>query len=119
MDFDGLAGMKCTNQNFDEYYDNIIEKLGGIDAVRHCCPITKKTAIEKLRTDRHLNNTPMSIWDWAAGWPGSDPKSQSKHDFQPGPSPLRTLLAKHGVTCYACSQGVCLLKRIAVHIAEE
>lgn len=118
MDLAQLAGMRCTNQNFDEYYDAVIERLGGLDAVRRCCPIDKETITEKLRTDRNLNNTPISIWDWAAGFHGN-PHSQSKRDFQPGPSALRTLLAKHGVTGYACSQGVCLLKRIAVRIAEE
>lgn len=119
MDFTQFAGMRCTNQNFDEFYDAIIEKLGGLDALRNCCPIDRETAIEKLKTDRNLNNVPISIWDAAAGFPGCNPQSQLKHDFLPGPSPLRHVLASHGVTCYAGSEGVCLLKRIAVRMAEE
>lgn len=119
MDLAQLAGMGCTNQNFDEYYDTIIKKLGGLDAVRRCCPIDRKTAAEKLGDDPNLNNVPISVWDAAAGFPGSIPRSMSKHDFQPGPSVLRCVLAAHGVTGYACPEGVCLLKRIAVRIAEE
>lgn len=117
MDFEQLVGKKELDTPHDEFYDDIIEKLGGLDAVKNCVPFDKETLKERLAEDENLNNTPMRPWDLASGF--YNPNAQGYKHVRPVPCELRTLLGNIGVTSYANSQGVCLLKRIAVHIATE
>lgn len=110
-DFEELVGKKEIETDHNEFYDDIIEKLGGLNAVKSCVPFSLAKLKEAYETDKHFNNTRMKEWDTASGFIA--PNAQGYSHVKPIPSELRYKLAAAGVTCYANSQGVCLLKRIA------
>ena len=58
---------------FRERYTRYIDYLGGLDAVKPYIPFELNYLISKYRKDRLFNNTPISVWDNAAGFiaPGS------------------------------------------------
>lgn len=94
-----------------EIYGRIIDKLGGVDAVWKCVPFTLEQVQQALKTDEHLNNLPIREWDMASGWISYI--AQGREYFAPRHSRLRTMLQDVGITCYSCSQGVCILKECA------
>lgn len=48
-------------------YDEIIEKAGGVAALRHSLPVMIETIQNALQQgDEHLNSIPLSYWDHAA-----------------------------------------------------
>lgn len=95
-----------------EIYGRMIDKLGGADAVWKCVPFTLEEIQEAIKTDKNLNNLPMSAWDAAGGWFPYIARG-GHQDFRAIWSPLRGLLLGNGITCFSPSECVCLLKECA------
>lgn len=53
---DAKTGEKLSHS---EMYGRVIEYLGGLDVVARYIPLPMETIREKLKSDPHLNNTPM------------------------------------------------------------
>lgn len=115
MDFDTFVGETCRHDNFNKYFDTLIDAIGGIKNAATYCPIEDISYLTGCyKEDPRLNNIPLKVWQTAAGF---DPRDcQGKNPAARG-SRLRSRLYMLGITGYPCSQGVCLLKRIAERIA--
>ncbi len=107
---------KYSSKNFEEYYKNVVTTLG-LENIRPIIPFSKEELVEAyaINTSFNTNNTPIRKWDKAAGF-YENPKSGIITVFGSG---LIDLLRKEGVSSYAPSQLVCILKEAAKMIVEE
>lgn len=110
VDIDAKTGEKLTHS---EIYGRAIELLGGLDEVARFIPFPMETIREKLKSDPHLNNTPMGTWDAASGFVcrGGNCK------FIGGG--IWTLYRKYGIDGASNSEGVCILKEAARRLVER
>ena len=100
---------------WDEYMSCIIEKLG-LENIKPYIPFDLDYLKEKLKTDIHLNNTKMYMWDRAAGF-DFHPNGHYNPDMTPQQAwrgwGIAHLYRQNGITTYSCSDGVCILKTAA------
>ena len=64
-DIDIKTGMRMTHSDI---YGRAIDLLGGLDVVAPYIPFPLDDIRKALKTDPHLNNTPIRQWDLAAGF---------------------------------------------------
>ena len=96
-----------------ERFTRYIDYLGGLDAVKPYIPFELDYLILKYREDPLLNNTPILIWDNAAGF------YCSKLDAIPTYGGLWNLYRRHGINTASCATGVCILKEAAAILCER
>ena len=115
-DIDIKTGEKLEHS---EIYGRAIDLLGGLDMVAQYIPFSVETIREALKTDPHLNNTPMRLWDLAAGFQcGVFGNAYRRHyECRPTGGGLWYLYRAHGVTGVSCAEGVCILKEAARRLA--
>ena len=113
--FNNVLQINWSDMAHEDYYRKIIEHLG-VDEVRTCIPFDLKTLIEAYKEDERLNNLSIKKWDFAAGF---IPHKQDAADVLHIGSKLTKLYNKIGVTCYSCSDGVCILKQAAKDMVQE
>ncbi len=106
---DAKTGKKLSHS---EMYGKVIEYLGGLDVVARFIPFPMETIREKLKSDPHLNNTPMKAWDAASGFVCDGIDCRPSGGLWP-------LYRKHGITCASNSEGVCILKEAARRLVER
>lgn len=98
---------------FRELNIRYINHLGGLDAVKPYIPFELDYLIPKYKNDRLFNNTPISVWDNAAGF------YCSKLDTIPTYGGLWNLYRRHGINTESCATGVCILKEAAAILCER
>lgn len=96
-----------------ERFTRYIDYLGGLDAVKPYIPFELDYLAPKYREDPLLNNTPILIWDNAAGF------YCSKLDAIPTYGGLWNLYRQHGINTASCATGVCILKEAAAILCER
>lgn len=111
-DIDIKTGEKLEHS---EIYGRAIDLLGGLDAVAQYIPFSLEVIRKALKTDPHLNNTPIRYWDLAAGFQCGVFRNARRGLFECRPTGygLWCLYREHGVTSASCSEGVCILKEAA------
>ncbi len=118
VDTDIKTGEKLTHS---EIYGRAIEFLGGLDEVARFIPFPVETIREKLKSDPHLNNTPMSAWDKASGFLCGvfGNAHTQRYDCRCVGGGIWELYRKHGITAASNSDGVCVLKEAARRLVER
>lgn len=109
-DIDVTTGVKLTHS---EIYGRAIDLLGGLDTVAQFIPFTIEVLRGKYRQDKYFNNTPIKVWDTAAGFAS---RGASCELVGGG---IWYLYHKHGIDCASCSDGVCVLKEAARRLVER
>jgi len=102
----------------NQKYDMIIDGLD-YNLVKLFMPTSKEHIQEALKTDEHLNNIPLKLWDAKAGvhtYIDHKDRTQKATFLQHG---LTELCRDKGVNCYSPAELVCILKRCAVRYANE
>lgn len=110
---DNTTGKDIGHQAF---YERIIVALGK-NAVLACIPYDRAEVTRALKNgDKHLNTLPLQAWDVAGGFICRNGQTRALTH-----SPLKSLLARAGVTSYSPADGVCILKCAAImrHIESE
>lgn len=111
MTFDEACGIRNASAlTWASRIDAHIRYIGQ-DNIRPYLPLPIGTLILKYAEDPNFNNTPMALWNKAAGAPGFEDRQGQKPPVLTGPFPA--MLAQHRVTSYALSESVALLKRCA------
>lgn len=109
-DVDVKTGQKLSHS---EIYGRAIEYLGGLDEVAKFLPFPLDLIRQKYAEDPHLNNLPLRGWDYAAGFLTNGARCDL----------IRTgicmLYARHKITSFSCSDGVCILKEAARRLVEN
>lgn len=106
------------NMSHTEKYDTIIDGLG-YEAVKQYIPVNRNRIIEALKTDEHLNNININIWDRAAGYEMRISKDRRMIPVPFGCFNLKSYCIQQGVNCMSPAELVCILKRCAVRWANE
>lgn len=109
-DIDIETGKKMTHR---EIYRRCIERLGGLNAVKPFIPYSLAQIRQALPHDEHLNNLPISKWDWASGF------NCRGGDCTLIGGGIVALYREHGINAFSCAQGVCILKEAAREWVEE
>lgn len=107
---DNITGEEISHS---EKWGRVVNALG-YEAVKHCIPFTLEQVKNALRTDKHMNNLAIRIWDSAAGFTGCQTGRAMLM-----PSPFTGILRKAGVKSFSPSDCVCILKEAARMWAEE
>jgi len=110
----GISKDLPHNQKYDAIIDNL-----GYEYVKMFLPVSKETIKEALKTDEHLNNIPLKLWDAKTGlntYIDRKDKTQKVIFLEDG---LTNLCRDKGVNCYSQADLVCILKRCAVRYANE
>lgn len=115
-DIDIETGMRLTHSDI---YGRAIDLLGGLDAVAQYVPFPLDVIRKALKTDPHLNNTPIRWWDVAAGFQCGVFGNAHRGQFECRPTGggLWYLCRIHDVTSMSCADGVCVLKEAARRLA--
>lgn len=113
MSFEDAVGLPYLNTPFDDFYDAVIEYLGGVNAIKPFVPAEKEEIKQTLEKDHSLNSIPIKKWDAASGFEFQGAKCIRK------PNKFQALLLENGIRVYSPSECVCLLKRTAERIARE
>lgn len=101
----------------EEKYQAIIKAIGK-KQVYTCIPFSAEQI--KHSRDPYLNDLSMKKWDMAAGYCQYTNYGTRAQDIRRFPSHLKDLLNKIGITCFSCSELVCILKTAAhMMIGEE
>lgn len=109
-DVDKTTGRELSRR---ECYTRYIDYLGGMDAVKPYIPFELDYLARKYREDPLLNNTPILIWDNAAGF------RCFGLDAIPTNGGLWNLYCQHGIDTVSCATGVCILKEAARMLIER
>lgn len=112
--FDEIVGASSLAIDSDEYYDIVLNYLGGPSALEHCLPATKEEIKERCGKDKNLNEIPLTEWDHAAGYGFSNTGRPIKFHTN-----LQGVLQEHDISYYSCSECVGLLKRAAQKLIEN
>lgn len=98
-----------------EIYGRAIDCLGGLDAVAQYIPFPMDVIRTALKTDPHLNNTPIRAWDIAAGFQCGvfGNANRQRYECRPTGFGLWYLCRMHDITSMSCAEGVCVLKEAA------
>lgn len=115
MDLNQFAGIpKESGRNeFNRFYDKVIEKLGGVAAVRPYIPFGDDVLSNAYEDDRNFNTdrTPLRAWDRATGI--ELPAGQSTVRPKITGRGLTRLLMANGIDSVSEAECVCILKRAA------
>ena len=87
----------------EEYYDKVIEFLGGLDVVAKYVPFDIETLKRSYNNDNYFNSpriTPLRTWDFGAAI-------------------IKNLYSRFGINCASVSDGVCILKQAAMRMIER
>ena len=115
-DVDIKTGQKLSHS---EIYGRAIEFLGGLAEVAKYIPFPLKVVKEKYAEDPHLNNLSIHVWDRAAGFNTYTTRAYGQvQDCRLIGTGICALYAKHKITSFSCSDGVCILKEAARQLAE-
>lgn len=116
VDTDTKTGEKLDHS---EIYGRAIELLGGLDAVARYIPFSMDVIRKALKTDPYLNNTPIRMWDVAAGFQCGVFRNahRAQYECRPTGCGLWSLYREHGITGASCAEGVCILKEAARRLA--
>lgn len=106
------TGRELTHR---ERYTRYIDYLGGLDTVKRYIPFEIEELIPKYAADEHMNNTPLQLWDNAAGWD----TGMGGRVGMPVFNGIWNLYRQHGITCASCAEGVCILKEAAAMLIER
>ena len=98
----------------NEFYERVIDFLGGLDAVKKYVPFDVETLRKAYKQDKHFNNLSLSVWDHAAGYYFTHQRAYRTS----GPS-LCDLYHKCDITCASVSEGVCILKTAARMLVKQ
>lgn len=96
----------------NEKYGRAIRRLGEAEVWRYV-PYDVDVLCDKYRDDPHFNNTPIRIWNKAAGFDfyiDTETMEERVHLLHSG---VRILLVQRGVVQYSVAECVCLLKECA------
>lgn len=118
MNINQFIGVKSNEElTYEQKYDRLIEKLGGLENLKIFLPFSLKEIKEAYEKDKHLNNLPLSRWDAACGF---FPYVESyTDDYKKVDSRFNVMLKHHSITSYSRAQLVNLLKRVAVRSISE
>lgn len=110
------TGMEVSYHN---YMRRVIDKLG-IENVKRYLPYDINFLKEKFKEDVYFNNTPIRVWDYAAGFiPYINNKTKTQEYKQTSTSfDLAGLFVRNGITCFSPSDGVSVLKATARILCE-
>lgn len=101
-----------------DYMRRVIGKLG-LENIKPYIPYDIEYLKEKLKEDVHLNNTNMTEWDCAAGYVSYINMITKTKEYHKRPQGgLGNLFVRNGITCFAPSDGVCVLKEAARILCE-
>ena len=95
-----------------DYMRRVIDKLG-LENIKPYIPYDIEYLREKLKADANLNNTSLSMWDAAAGFAPAFNSRTRTMDYSYHRSGLSSLFVSNGITSFAPSDGVCVLKEAA------
>ena len=102
-DLNQFLGPDFDDRNrFDEFYDELVDRLGGPGWLVRLLPFDAATLRASYAQDKHFNTdlTPIKTWDRVA-------------------DRLPPSLATHGISWSTPSQRVCLLKKAAEKFCES
>ena len=97
-----------------EKYHRIIDKLGGVDAIKPYIPFSIEVLQKAYREDRYFNNLSMRKWDMASGFRCSLGNVELLYG-----APILCFYARHGLTCISNAESVCILKEAARLLVEN
>lgn len=103
---------------WEEYMRRIIDKLG-LRNIERYLPYTINHLKEKLKEDVNLNNTYLEHWETCAGMVRSINRKTKILEYIPSYNGLSALFVRNGITCFSCSDGVCVLKEAARILVRE
>ncbi len=116
-DVDVKTGQKLSHS---EIYGRAIEYLGGLDEVAKFLPFPMDLIRQKYAEDPNLNNLSIHAWDRAAGFETHTTYAYSQREecrlIRTG---ICMLYARHKITSFSCSDGVCILKEAARRLVEN
>jgi len=123
MDIKKAIGIKCCDIDVktgetlthSEIYGRAIELLGGLNVVARFVPFPVNVLRERLKEDPDLNNTPLSMWDRAAGFSGINYQGYAPQSIDGG---IRRSYLQQGITI-SNAEGVCILKEAARRLVEK
>lgn len=101
-----------------DYMWRVIEKLG-LENVKSYIPFEIEYLKEKMKKDVHFNNTPIKVWDNAAGYAVYVDRKTKREDYMPLRYGVVDLFIYNGITCFSVSDGVCVLKEAARRLCSE
>lgn len=104
---------KTGCDGFNQFYDAVIEKLGGVTAVRPYIPFGNEILQAAYEKDRNFNTdkTPLRAWDNATGI--ELPAGQSTVRPKITGRGLTRLLMANDIDSVSEAECVCILKRTA------
>lgn len=119
MNLETFAGIRQQECGFEQYYDEIIRKLGGPETIRPFLPFDLPTLKKSYEKDRHFNTdiTPLRVWGNATGV--TLPPGQSTRLPYLSGGELACLLTWQGVSSFSHAECVCILKRAAERLVCE
>ena len=117
MDLSKFVNMKESEIGFQAYYDAIITKLDGVDAVRSFIPFDDGALKSAYAEDKNFNSglTPLHRWEDASGI--SVRPGQTTRPPRATGTGLFAFLNANGVTLASQSECICILKTAAEKIA--
>lgn len=101
-----------------EYMGRVIEKLG-IENIKFYIPFEIEYLKEKVKEDVHFNNTPIKVWDNAAGYASYVNRKIGVQDYTRLRYGVVDLFIHNGITSFSVSDGVCVLKEAARRLCGE
>lgn len=115
-DLDDFMKLHGIDRFAPDGYDKVLDHIGWREALRSL-PFTDAQLSEAYARDKAFNTLPISQWDSAAGLIVT--RTYQTETYRIGNSELIRQLALKGITGYAPSQLVCLLKACAARRARE
>lgn len=106
---------KC-NTNLQTPYDEKLKKwidYLGLDAIKKCLPFSKselRVAYEK--GDINFKTLPLWLWELGAGF-------RNDYHYPYVGSKLTKLYVDKGIDTFTCTEGVCILKKVALIVMQE
>ena len=101
-----------------EYMHRIIDKLG-LENIARYIPFDIDYLKEKLKKDKHFNNTEIQAWDVAAGFIPYINRKTHTLEYNLSHSGLAYLFINNRITCFSVCEGVCVLKEAAKILCER
>lgn len=106
---------KCNTTNhtpYDEKLRKWIDHLG-FDDIKECIPFSKQELQVALnKNDKNFKTLPLWIWELGAGFKNSQPNPYVG-------SKLTKLYISKGIDTFSCTEGVCILKYVALMMMQQ
>lgn len=120
MDIEQFIGTTVRKSGFEHVYRTVVEKLGGVDAIRPYIPFSDDILRQSYAEDRYFNTslTPLRKWDEKSGIHVRNGHLGSSQPVATG-NGIFQLAAKKGITRMSQSQAICILKTAAEMICIE